>query len=159
MPAVVLALVGIGITIAVYGVVALIVKADDFGLALARNDRASSLAALGRSLGRALVLGMPAFLTILSAVGTAAMIWVGGGIVLHGLEAYGPVSFGTMVHAAAETAAHALPSAAGAVKWIVAVTISSVVGLLTGAATLPIVEFAVAPAWKRVKLVLTGPQD
>ena len=102
---------------------------------------------------------MPVFLTILSAVGTAAMIWVGGGIVLHGLEAYGPVSIGTMVHAAAEAAAHALPSAAGAVEWIVAATISSVVGLLTGAATLPIVEFAVAPAWKRVKLVLTTPQD
>src|SRR4029077_9258559 len=87
--ALVLALVGIVITVAVYGVVALIVKADDFGAALAVNDRASALAGMGRALGRGLVRGMPVFLTILSVVGTAAMIWVGGGIVLHGLEVYG----------------------------------------------------------------------
>ena len=90
--ALVLALVGIGITVAVYGVVALIVKADDFGVALANNDRASVVAGMGRPLGRALVRGIPAFLTILIAVGTAAMIWVGGGIVLHGLKVYGPPS-------------------------------------------------------------------
>ena len=87
--ALVLALVGIAITIAVYGVVALIVKADDFGVALANNGHASVLAGTGRALGRALVRGMPVFLTILCIVGTAAMIWVGGGIVLHGLEVYG----------------------------------------------------------------------
>ena len=88
--AAVLTFVGIGITVAVYGVVAMIVKADDVGLALARNDNASFLGGMGRALGRGLVQGMPVFLTLLSAVGTAAMIWVGGGIVLHGLEEYGP---------------------------------------------------------------------
>ncbi len=154
----VLALVGIGITVAVYGVVALIVKADDFGVALANNDRASVVVGMGRSLGRALVRGMPVFLTILSAVGTAAMIWVGGGIVLHGLEVYGPPSIGSTVHAAAETAAHALPSAAGALEWIVEAAISGVLGLLIGAATIPIVGFAVAPAWKGLKRFLPGGQ-
>src|SRR4029079_4745968 len=104
--AIVLVLVGIGITVAVYGAVALIVKADDFGVALAGNDRTSVLAGLGRAFGRALVVGMPVFLAILSAVGTAAMIWVGGGIVLHGLEVYGPPSIGATVHAAGGTVAH-----------------------------------------------------
>jgi uncharacterized protein len=97
---------------------------------------------------------MPVFLTILGAVGTAAMIWVGGGIVLHGLEVYGPPSISSTVHAAAEIAA--MPSAAGALEWIIEAAISGVLGLLIGAATLPIVEFAVAPAWKGVKRLLPG---
>ena len=153
--ALVLALVGIGITVAV---MALIVKTDDFGLALANNDRASVVAGMGWALGRALVRGMPVFLTILSADGTAAMIWVGGGIVLHGLEVCGPPSIGSAVHAAAETAAHALPSAAGALEWIVEAAISGFFGFLIGAATLPIVGFAVAPAWKALKRFLPGRQ-
>ena len=84
--ALVLAVVAIGITVAVYGAVALIVKADDAGVALARRDGASRI---GRALGRGIVRGMPVFLKILSVVGTAAMIWVGGGIILHGVEVYG----------------------------------------------------------------------
>jgi uncharacterized protein len=156
--ALVLTLVGIGITVAVYGAVALIVKADDFGLALARNNRASVLAGMGRALGRALVLGMPVFLTILGAVGTAAMIWVGGGIVLHGLEIYGPPSVSSTVHAAAEIAVNATPSAAGALEWIIEAAISGVLGLLIGAAALPIVEFAIAPAWNGLKRLLPGGQ-
>ena len=152
--ALVLALVGIGITVAVYGVVALIVKADDVGVALAKNERASVIGGAGRAFGRGLVRGMPLFLTFLSAVGTAAMIWVGGGIVLHGLEVYGPPSIGSTVHAAAEAAAHALPSAAGVLEWIVEAAISGVLGLLIGAATIPIVGFALAPGWKWLKRFL-----
>ena len=157
--ALVLGLVGIGITVAVYGVVALIVKADDVGLALANNDRGSILAGMGRLVGRALVRGMPLFLTVLSVVGTAAMIWVGGGIVLHGLELYGPPSIRSMVHAATETAVHALPSAPGAVEWIVHAAISGVLGLVIGAVTIPIVGFAVAPAWKALKRFRPGRQE
>ena len=149
--ALVLALVGIGITVAVYGVVALIVKADDVGVALAGTSAPRSSAA---RIGRGLVRGMPLFLTILSVVGTAAMIWVGGGIVLHGLEVYGPPSIGSTVHAAAEAAAHALPSAAGALEWMVEAAISGVLGLLIGAATIPIVGFALAPGWKWLKRFL-----
>ena len=154
--AAVLTFVGIGITVAVYGVVAMIVKADDVGLALARNDNASFLGGMGRALGRGLVQGMPVFLTLLSAVGTAAMIWVGGGIVLHGLEVYGPDSIRSTVNAATEAAALALPSAAGVVEWIAEAAISGALGLLIGAATLPTVEFAVAPAWKGFKRLLPG---
>jgi uncharacterized protein len=154
--ALVLALVGIGITVAVYGAVALIVKADDFGVALANNNCTTVEAGMVRALGRALVVGMPVFLTILSAVGTAAMIWVGGGIVLHGLEVYGPPSVASVVNDAAETAAHALPLVGGAHEWIVEAAISGALGLLIGAATLPIVEFAVAPAWKGLKRLRPG---
>ena len=95
MQALVLALVGIGITVAVYGAVALIVKADDVGVALAKNDRRLGhwRAWAGRS-DAPLFSVCPCFLTFLSAVGTAAMIWVGGGIILHGLEVYGLHFFG-----------------------------------------------------------------
>ena len=156
MQAMVLALVGIGITVAVYGVVALIVKTDDVGLALANNGGASAVSGLGRALGRGLVRAMPVLLAILSVVGTAAMIWVGGGIVLHGLEIYGPPAIGLAVHAAVEAAAHTLPSVAGGIEWLVAAAISGVIGLVVGAASIPIVGFAVAPAWKWLKRFLPG---
>ncbi|PDT87531.1 ABC transporter [Bradyrhizobium sp. Y36] len=149
--ALVLALVGFGITIGVYGVVALIVKADDAGLALARYDGASAIGAAIRALGRALVRGMPPFLTVLSTIGTAAMIWVGGGIILHGVEKYGPPVVGRTVHAATEAAAHAFPSIAGIVEWSVEAAISGVFGLIIGALAIPAVEYALAPAWKRLR--------
>ncbi|HET9688572.1 MAG TPA: DUF808 domain-containing protein, partial [Pseudolabrys sp.] len=104
MQALVLALVGIGITVAVYGVVALIVKADDVGVALAKNDGGSITGVMGRNFGRALVLAMPGFLTFLGVAGTAAMIWVGGAIILHGLEANGVHSVGQAINSAAEAA-------------------------------------------------------
>lgn len=154
MQALVLALVGIGITVAVYGVVALIVKADDVGVALAKNDRDS----VSRAFGRALVLGMPGFLTFLSTAGTAAMIWVGGGIIVHGLEAYGVHFPSQAINSATEAAAHTLPSAAGTVKWTVMALLSGVVGLSIGAASIPVVGFAFAPAWKLLKGLLGGRQ-
>src|SRR6476620_6446610 len=115
--ALVLAVVGIGMTVAVYGLVALIVKADDIGVALARNDSSSIAGRTSRALGRGLVRGMPSFLTFVGVIGTAAMIWVGGGIIVHGLHAYGLHSVGQVINSVAEAAAHALPSAAGLVKW------------------------------------------
>jgi predicted DNA repair protein MutK len=77
----VLFVVGFSITVAVYGFVALVVKADDFGLWLAKTGRTS----LGRALGRYIVKAMPGFLKLLSWVGTAAMLWVGAGIIAHGI--------------------------------------------------------------------------
>jgi len=151
MQALVLALVGIGITVAVYGVVALIVKADDVGMALAKNDGSSMIGGLSRAIGRALVFSMPGFLTLLGAVGTAAMIWVGGGIIVHGMEASGVHSVGHAINAAAEATAHALPFAAGAVKWTVVTLLSSLVGLLIGAVSIPLVALAFAPAWRLCK--------
>jgi uncharacterized protein len=154
MQGVVLAIVGIGITVAVYGVVALIVKADDIGVALARNDKVSIAGIVSRAFGRTLVLGMPGFLTFLGAVGTAAMIWVGGSIIVHGLEAYDVHAVGEVIDSVAEAAAHALPSVAGAVKWTVVTFLSGIVGLLIGGVLIPVVGLTVAPARKLVKRVL-----
>jgi predicted DNA repair protein MutK len=144
--ALVLAVVAIGITVAVYGVVALIVKADDVGLALAKGGTQA-----GRAVGRGIVRSMPVLLKVLSVVGTAAMIWVGGGIVLHGLEEFGPPAIQHAVHAAEEAAARAFPPAAGLLTWIVEAAISGVVGLAVGAATIPVVGYALAPAWASAK--------
>jgi uncharacterized protein len=152
----VLGMVGVGITVAVYGLVALIVKADDVGIALANNPSASGLGRVTRAFGRGLVLGMPVFLKMLSVVGTAAMIWVGGGIVLHGVEVYGPPAIHHAVEGAAEAAAQALPAIGGVLEWAVVAGISGLLGLVIGALLLPAVEFALAPAWKRVKSVLPG---
>ena len=154
MQALVLALVGIGITVAVYGVVALIVKADDVGVALAKNSGGSTADSISRAFGRALVLGMPGFLTFLSAVGIAAMIWVGGGIIVHSLEAYGVHFVGHIINSAAEAAAHALPSAGGLTKWTVMAFLSGIVGLSIGAVSIPVIGFVVAPAWKLLKGIL-----
>ena len=76
-----LGLVGIAITVGVYGAVGLIVKLDDIGLHLASRRDAGS-----KALGMGLVHIVPTLLSALSKIGTAAMLWVGGGILLHGLE-------------------------------------------------------------------------
>lgn len=152
----VLAIVGIGITIAVYGVVALLVKADDLGLALASGAPPSSglsrlLRPVSRGFGRGLVLGMPVLLKILSVVGTAAMLWVGGGIILHGIEEYGFTALGHAIHDAAAAAAHALPAIGAAIEWAITAIVSGLVGLALGAALIPLVEHVVAPAWRRLR--------
>jgi predicted DNA repair protein MutK len=154
MQGTVLAIVGIGITVAVYGVVALIVKADDLGLALARNDNGSVSGTLSRAFGRALVLGMPWFLKLLGAVGTAAMIWVGGNIIVHGLEAYDLHSVDHAIDIIAEAAARALPSVAGAVKWSVLTFLSGLIGLFIGGISIPVVGSALAPGWKLMMRLL-----
>ncbi len=147
----VLALVGVGITAAVYGAVALIVKADDVGVALASSQSATPLGSLSRGVGRALVRGMPPFLVGLSAVGTAAMIWVGGGIIVHGLDIYGLHAIEGVIHAAADASGRSLPAISGIVSWLVSAAGAGIFGLMVGAATIPLVEYAIAPAWKFVK--------
>jgi predicted DNA repair protein MutK len=126
--AAVLAAVGIAITIGVYGVVGLIVKMDDVGLHLAER-RMSPL----RAVGRGLVLAMPLVMKALSLIGTAAMIWVGGGIIVHGLEEFGVEGPGHVIHDAAAGAGHALPAAHSVVEWLVTAAGSGLVGLVVGA--------------------------
>lgn len=155
--AVVLAIVGLGITVAVYGVVALIVKADDAGVAMAANQSPSAFGGTVRGLGRGLVVGMPYFLKVLAIVGTAAMVWVGGGIIVHGLELYGFGAIPHAIHAAAAAAAHALPAMAGAVEWLVTATGSGIIGLIVGAALIPLTGFVIAPAWTKVKSLRSAP--
>lgn len=138
--AAILAVVGLGITAAVYGAVALIVKADDAGLALAASSSAPIAA-----LGRGLVKVMPPFLTTLSVVGTVAMLWVGGGIIVHGLEGYGFGAIGHALHDVAHAAGAAMPVAGGAVAWIVNAAGSGLVGLVLGLALIPVVQQVLAP--------------
>jgi predicted DNA repair protein MutK len=149
--AVVLALVGIGITLVVYGGVALIVKADDVGLALAKSDKASAWGRSKAGFGRGLVLGMPYFLRALGVVGTAAMIWVGGGIIVHGLVEYGLPQIEHVIKGLAAPAAAAVPAASAAVHWIVTAAGSGVLGLLLGTALIPVANYVIAPVWSRLR--------
>ena len=147
----ILAVVGIGITAAVYGVVALIVKADDLGLALARLSPGSSLAAPLRVTGRALVQGMPWLLSGLSTIGTAAMIWVGGGIILHGLEEFGLGWPAHALHDAGAAVARAVPFAGAFVAWLVEAAGAGVVGFGIGLLAIPLTSRALSPLWRQVK--------
>jgi len=156
MQAVVLALVGIGITVAVYGLVAVIVKTDDVGVVLAKSGGGSMISKLSRAIGRALVLGMPKLLKLLGIVGTAAMIWVGGGIIVHGLDVYGVHSLGHAIHSAGEAIAQLLPVVAETVKWMVVTFLSGLFGLLIGAVSIPIAGLVIAPAWRLFKTFHTS---
>ncbi len=122
-----LAVVAIGITVGVYGAVALIVKMDDVGLHLAQRRTA-----VARAVGRALVWAMPRVLSALSMIGVAAMVWVGGGIIVHGLESFHLDTVPHAVHAAAAAAALAVPAMAGVVNWLVTAALSAVVGFVVG---------------------------
>jgi predicted DNA repair protein MutK len=149
--AIILAVVGVGITAAVYGVVALIVKADDVGLALARLSPASPLAAPLRVSGRALVHGMPYLLNGLAIVGTAAMIWVGGGIILHGLEEYGVGWPSHALHQAGAFVALAVPFAGAVLAWLVEAAGAGVVGIGIGLMAIPLTGHVLSPLWRQVK--------
>ena len=127
--AAILALVGTAITIGVYGVVALIVKMDDIGLHLAERR-----AAFTRAIGRGLVKGMPVLMGLLSTVGTAAMIWVGGGILVHGLEVLGWPTIAHFIHHLAEQVGHAFGSLESFAAWVVTATLSGLFGLAIGGA-------------------------
>lgn len=145
--AVTLALVGILITVAVYGAVALIVKMDDVGLHMAATARTAP----GRAMGRGLVLGMPKLMAFLSTVGTAAMLWVGGNIVVHGLEVTHLWTWPyEVIHHAAEVAAHAAPVAQGFVRWLVTATIDGILGLALGVVLIPVATRVIGPIWGRL---------
>jgi predicted DNA repair protein MutK len=147
MQAVTLAVVGTFITVAVYGAVALIVKMDDVGLHLAAKGRSGG----GRALGRGLVLGMPKLMTFLSTVGTAAMLWVGGNIVIHGLEVMHLWAWPyETIDQIAEAAADAVPVAAGFVDWLVSAALDGIFGLILGVILIPVATRVVSPLWAAV---------
>ncbi len=143
-----LALVAVGITAAVYGSVALIVKADDLGLLMARAGRLSAI----RALGRGIVAAMPGFMTWLTRVGTAAMLWVGGSIIIHGLKAIGLDWPWAQIHRLAVATAEMLPEALrAAATWTVTATIDGIAGLALGLVLVPVVTWAIAPLWRVVR--------
>ncbi|QBX99808.1 DUF808 domain-containing protein [Rhodophyticola sp. CCM32] len=142
-----LGLVGLGITVLVYGSVALIVKADDVGLHMAAAGRLRAT----RALGRAIVRGMPGFMTGLTWVGTAAMLWVGGSIILHGLAELGWHAPEEMIHHAAEAVAHLAPAdLRGAVGWAVKAVIDGALGLMLGFVLIPLATKVISPAIRAV---------
>jgi predicted DNA repair protein MutK len=134
--AIALALVAVAITAGVYGVVALIVKLDDVGLHMARRPGCSV-----RKLGDALVHVVPKLLTGLSGIGTAAMLWVGGGILLHGLE---ELHFAAAIPRAVHDVAHRVGSGAGPlsgiVKWLASALGGALAGVVIGAVIVAIVH-------------------
>ena len=132
----VLALVGAGITGVVYGAVALIVKADDIGLAMARSAMPGLRGAAVRGFGRALVAGMPGLLRALAVIGTLAMLWVGGSILLHGLAHFGLHAPEHAVAALGEAVAAVTPVAPGLLGWLAGAAFGGAIGLAVGAAIL-----------------------
>ena len=139
--AAILLVVALAITVVVYGVVALIVKMDDLGLRLAERGQGTSAA-----IGRSLVTAMPRVLSVISTVGIAAMLWVGGHIILVGLEEVGlrgPYDLVTGLEERVHDAAGAL---GGVLAWLVNTAGSAVLGVLVGA---PLVAVQQAVARRR----------
>lgn len=136
---VVLAAVAIGITVMVYGAVALLVKADDLGLRMSNRGRLQAT----RALGRGIVKSMPSVMALISGVGTAAMLWVGGSIIVHGLHDLGWHGPYEMIKATAKTI-----STGGFGQWLATAAQDGMVGLALGLALIPVVSFAIAPLFK-----------
>ena len=125
---IILALVGIVITAAVYGAVALIVKMDDIGLHMVK-ERTSAAA---KAFGRGLLHAMPRLLTFLSVVGTLAMLWVGGHILVDGAKKLGFKSPYEAIHAVEHAVHEATGALGGVLGWLTNSTMSGVVGLILG---------------------------
>lgn len=146
MEAITLAIVGAGITVAVYGTVALIVKMDDLGLFMAARGKLGAT----RALGRGLVRGMPVLMAVLSTVGTAAMLWVGGSIITHGMDVLGWPWLAEQIYKIAAAASYAVPAAPGLVAWFVKATIDGILGLALGMVLIPLATRVIGPLWARV---------
>jgi len=134
-----LALVGIMVTVAVYGAVAVIVKMDDVGLWLSKVGRTG----VTRAFGRAIVRFMPWLLKALTIVGTAAMLWVGGSIIVHSIAQMGWHGPEDAIYALAG----ALSSGAGFLHWLVTASVDFVLGLAWGLILIPIGVKFIAPVW------------
>ena len=135
----VLAVVAVMITVLVYGAVALLVKIDDLGLRLSE----SSEVGLVRAFGRGLVTSMPTVLKVIAIVGTAAMLWVGGSIVIHGLHEVGWSLPYDTIKAIADSGSGGVAS--GSVVWLITALCDAVVGLLFGLILIPMMNVLLKP--------------
>ncbi|MEM6973163.1 MAG: DUF808 domain-containing protein [Pseudomonadota bacterium] len=153
--ALVLGIVGTLITFAVYGAVALLVRADDFGIRLAATDPEEPGAEARIRFGRLLVSTIvPRMMTGLTVVGTAAMLWVGGGILIHGLAEMGQHGLEHAIHHWAEGIGQGFGVLEGAMTWIANAAAAGVVGLAVGLASIPFLARALLPLWQ----VALGPK-
>ena len=137
----VLAVVAVGITALVYGAVAILVKMDDAGLKLSQVGQT----AVVRSFGRNLVKFMPTLMTFIAVVGTTAMLWVGGNIIVHGLEVLGWHWPYDTIKGIATSVSESLGVAKGFVKWLVTAALDGVLGLALGLVLMPFVTRLVVP--------------
>ena len=119
---------------------------DDFGLYLART----AYWRWARAFGRGMVLAMPPLLTVLASVGTAAMLWVGGSMLVHGAEVFGLSAPAHAFEHWADIIAHAAPVAQGAVTWAVKAALDGVVGLIAGLALIPLATRVIGPLVARI---------
>jgi predicted DNA repair protein MutK len=133
--AIILLVVAVAITILVYGVVAGIVKMDDVGLHLI--GRRSTAA---QRLGHVLVRAMPKVLAVISVLGIAAMLWVGGHILLAGADDLGWHAPYEAVHHAEEEVHHAVEGLGAALGWLVNTAASALVGLVVGAVAVAVLH-------------------
>jgi hypothetical protein len=146
MQALVLLTVALLVTAGVYGLVAIIVKADDFGVYLAQR-RGTTI----RAIGKVTVRSMPAFLWVLSFVGTVAMLWVGGSIIVHGLHSYGIDGPEHILQVISDAALGGIPSIAGLLAWLAGAVTSAAFGLIIGAITALALVPVLTPLWRRVR--------
>ncbi|WP_116452546.1 DUF808 domain-containing protein [Blastococcus litoris] len=135
---IILAIVALGITVLVYGVVGVIVKMDDIGLNLAQRS-SQGVARFGRGLVKA----MPKLLSVLTVVGTVAMLWVGGHIILVGTDELGFHPVYEFVHHLEEAAHDATGALGGVVGWLVNTLGSAVLGLVVGALVVLVMNLTV----------------
>jgi len=121
--------VSIAITVGVYGAVGLIVKLDDIGLHMAERRSRSA-----QAFGRGLVHVVPKLLSALSGIGTAAMLWVGGGILLHGMEELGAPAIPHKIHDLAHHIYEAVGGGAiGAIlEWVANAVGAAIAGAIIG---------------------------
>ncbi len=132
--AVILVVVAAFITVIVYGVVALIVKMDDIGLLLAGRESPSA-----QRTGITMVKAMPVVLKWLSIVGTAAMLWVGGHILVVGTHELGWDGLYNLVHDLEESV-HDVAGIGGVLSWLVNTSLSAVVGIIVGSVVVVVVS-------------------
>ncbi len=146
--AAILTVLAIGVTVAIYGVVALIVKLDDMGLFLARNARSRTVKAAGRGM----VLGVPKLLNLLSFIGTLAMLWVGGNIVTHGLAELGwPALYDGIHHLAENMAGKVSPQLSGVVAWLTTALADGILGVILGTLLIPVTTRVIVPLFAMFK--------
>ncbi|GLE50642.1 DUF808 domain-containing protein [Mycobacterium montefiorense] len=132
---IILIVVALILTVAVYGVVAVIVKMDDVGLHLT-----STGSRIGQRLGRGLVAAMPRLLSALSATGMVAMLWVGGHILLDGVDHLGWHAPRGLVHHGEHQVGLAVDSVGGALAWLLNAGVSTAIGLIVGFAGFAVVQ-------------------
>ncbi|OBF81199.1 ABC transporter [Mycobacterium sp. 852002-51163_SCH5372311] len=132
---VILIVVALVLTAVVYGVVAVVVKMDDVGLSLTQTT-----SRIGQKVGGALVAAMPRVLATLSVVGTLAMLWVGGHILLTGANRLGWHTPYDLLHHLEDQVRHAVAVVGGVLSWLVETGVSAVVGLVVGAVAFAVVR-------------------